>query len=245
MDTATAPSLHVVLVPGHWLGAWAWDAVAAGLRGRGLHATPVTLPGLDPDDPDRARRTLEDQAEALLGVVDGAAAACGRPVHLVAHSGANFPATLVLDRRPELVGRVVWVDSGPVADGTVFAPDLPDEVTELALPPFHELGEQASLAGLDEAALATFRERAVPEPGPVLRGRVRLSDERRRDVPATLVCSSFTAEQVMAMAAAGHPMMAEVATLREVTTRDLPTGHWPMWSRPDDLADVLADLAGL
>jgi len=35
-----------VLVPGAWLGAWAWDAVAADLGRRGHHVRPVTLPGL-------------------------------------------------------------------------------------------------------------------------------------------------------------------------------------------------------
>jgi len=35
-----------VLVPGAWLGAWAWDDVAASLRERGHEVQPVSLPGL-------------------------------------------------------------------------------------------------------------------------------------------------------------------------------------------------------
>jgi hypothetical protein len=35
-----------VLVPGAWLGAWAWDAVAADLRRGGHDVRPVTLAGL-------------------------------------------------------------------------------------------------------------------------------------------------------------------------------------------------------
>lgn len=88
MDTTTRTSPSIVLVPGHWLGAWAWDAVAADLRGRGHDVTAVTLPGLDPDDPYRASKTVAHQVDALRSAVD-AAAAGGSPVVLVVHSGAG------------------------------------------------------------------------------------------------------------------------------------------------------------
>ncbi len=48
---------------------------------------------------------------------------------------------------------------------------------------------------------------------------------------------------MMQMARDGHPMMAEVATLRDLELVDLPTGHWPMWSRPTDLASAIANAA--
>lgn len=38
-------------------------------------------------------------------------------------------------------------------------------------------------------------------------------------------------------------MFAEVAQLQQVTLFDLPTGHWPMWSRPNDLAELLITIA--
>ena len=37
----------IVLVPGFWLGAWAWDEVADTLRAEGLEVTALTLPGLE------------------------------------------------------------------------------------------------------------------------------------------------------------------------------------------------------
>lgn len=240
-ETTTPPAL--VLVPGHWLGAWAWDAVAEDLRDRGHDVWPVTLPGLDPADPDRSRRTLDDQVEALATVIEGAGAG-SRPVVLVVHSGAGFPASALLDQDPGAVARVVYVDSGPVGDGTAFLADLPPDVAELPLPPYEQLGQQASLEGLDATALTTFRDRAVPEPGPVLRAALMLGDEKRRDVPTTLVCCSWPAEQVLAMAHEGHPLMAEVAELSDLELRDLPTGHWPMWSRPADLAAEISVAAG-
>lgn len=232
--TTDAPT--IVLVAGHWLGAWAWEEVLDHLSAAGAAARAVTLPGQDVHDPARSSRTLEDQAAALEDVV---AAAGDRGVVLVAHSGANFPVTLLLDRHPELVRRVVWVDSGPVAPGSVFAPDAPEALEELPLPPFDTLGEQASLEGLSTEALDRFRARAVPVPGPVLRQPVRLTDDARLGVPATLVCCSLPSMQLLELAEAGHPMFAEVTRLRRRELVDLPTGHWPMWSRPADLAEAI------
>ncbi len=138
---------------------------------------------------------------------------------------------------------MIWVDSGPVSDGSVFAPDLPAGVDELPLPPFDDLGRQASLEGLCGALLARFRERAVPEPGPVLREPVTLSNNARHGVPTTLLCCSISGTQLQQLVQAGHPMFAEVGRLADVEVIDLPTGHWPMWSRPRELADVIRSVA--
>jgi len=166
MDTTTHPSPSIVLVPGHWLGAWAWDAVAADLRGRGHQVIAVTLPGLDPDDPHRASTTLAQQADALRSAVD-AAAADGSSVVLVTHSGAGLPTSVLLDRDPTVVTRVVHVDSGPSADGSAFDASVPPEEEEVPLPPFAQL--RASLEGLSKEDLERFRERAVPQPALVMR----------------------------------------------------------------------------
>ncbi|MFB7843421.1 alpha/beta fold hydrolase [Microbacterium sp. NPDC056052] len=229
----------ILLIAGHWLGAWAWDDVLGHLESAGLHAVAMTPPGLDPDDPARAARTLDDQLAAILDVLARNGVTASEPAIVVAHSGANFPVTLLLDRRPELVRRVVWVDSGPVAPGSAFAADLPQDVQDLPLPPFDVLAQQASLEGLSTGVLARFRARAVPEPGPVLRQRVELMNDARRRIPTTLVCCSIPSAQLLDLAREGHPMFAEVANLEHLDVVDLPTGHWPMWSRPRDLAEVI------
>ena len=238
--TTTTTSPTIILIAGHWLGAWAWDEVLEHLKTDHASAIAVTLPGLDGDDSERAAKTLDDQADAILGVISQHG---NQPAILVAHSGANAPVSLVLDRHPELVHRVVWVDSGPVAPGRAFAPDFPDEVNELPLPSFDELAQQASLEGLSAEVLERFRARAVPEPGPVLRQPVELTNDARRKVRTTLVCCSIPSEQVMELVRAGHPMFAEVANLEHLDVIDLPTGHWPMWSRPRDLAEAIRSAA--
>jgi pimeloyl-ACP methyl ester carboxylesterase len=242
MDS-TVPTLpSIVLVPGHWLGAWAWDAVAAALRERGHHVLALTLPGFGPDDPGRASATLADQAAALRSAVQEAATP-DTSVVVVAHSGAGYPTSLFLDRHPSAVARVVYVDSGPSSDGSVFDSSVGPDVDDVPLPPFEELGDGASLEGLSADDLERFRERAVPVPGPVMREPVRLAHDARREVPATLIACSVPSEVMRRMAREGLPMMAEVATLRNVEFVDLPTGHWPMWSRPADLAAAISAAA--
>jgi pimeloyl-ACP methyl ester carboxylesterase len=236
-DQLTSPPL--LLVPGHWLGGWAWDDVLAHLSPADARTKALTLPGLDGDDPAHATRTLEDQVAAILETLDSLGASPADPAVVVAHSGANGPVSIVVDRHPELVRRIVWVDSGPMASGSAFAPGLPETVSELPLPPFDELGQQASLAGLDADHLDRFRDRAMAEPAPVVREPVRLTNDARHAVPTTLVCCSISGAQVIRMAESGHPMFAEVTRLWHVDVVDLPTGHWPMWSRPRELADII------
>lgn len=239
----------IILVAGHWLGAWAWDAVIAALSRRHDVAVALTLPGLDPDDPARLTRTLDDQAAAIIAGMEAAGATRERPVVLVGHSGANAPICVAMDRRPELIAHVVWVDTGPVGDGMVVEPDLPADVLEVGLPAFDVLGAQASLGevdaldGLDEATLERFRRRAVSEPASVLRAAPALRNEARRHVPSTMVYCSIPAAQILEWVRSGHPWMRELAATRTYTVTDLPTGHWPMWSRPEALARIIHEAA--
>jgi hypothetical protein len=77
----------------------------------------------------------------------------------------------------------------------------------------------------------------------VLRGIVELRNDARHEVPTTLVCCSISGAQVRELARAGHPVFAEVAAVEHLDAVDLPTGHWPMWSRPGDLAEVIRSAA--
>ena len=69
----------------------------------------------------------------------------------------------------------------------------------------------------------------------------RLTDERRFDVPVVLVCPEFTPDQARAWIAGGD--LPELARRNHVDFVDIDSGHWPMFSRPAELADVLATIA--
>ncbi|MGW1998506.1 alpha/beta fold hydrolase, partial [Embleya sp. NPDC001921] len=108
---------NIVLVPGYWLGAWAWDDVAGPLRAAGHDVTAVTLPGLEADRVDVTGVDLAAQTRALMEVITSRDLT---DVILVAHSGGSFPAYETLDAVPERIARIVYVDSGPVGDGTAL-----------------------------------------------------------------------------------------------------------------------------
>jgi pimeloyl-ACP methyl ester carboxylesterase len=228
-------SAPIVLVPGFWLGAWAWDEVAAALRADGHDVTALTLPGLESADADRSAITMSDHVDAICEAVRAAEA----PVVLAVHSGAGASGYGASDRVPEQIAAMVYVDSGP-AKGALD-PDFAAVEKPLRSP--EELEAEENLDGLTEEQLETFRRRAVPEPGAALREAAELSNDARLDVPSTVVCTGYTSEQYKAAVEEGYAWLAGLTELRNVTWVDLPTSHWPMWSRPQELAGIIGDVA--
>jgi len=225
----------IVLVPGFWLGAWAWDEVADALRADGHDVLALTLPGLESVDADRSAIDLPDHVDAICEAVEAAEA----PVVLAVHSGAGGAGYAASDRVPERIAAMVYVDSGP-ATGAL---DPGFEGVELPLPSPEELAAEENLDGLTEERLAEFRRRAVPEPGRILRAVPELTNDARLDVPSTAVCTGFSSEQYRAAIAEGYSWLGGFAELRNLAWVDLPTSHWPMWSRPGELAALLGDVA--
>ena len=228
----TAP---IVLVPGFWLGGWAWDEVATALRADGHDVTALTLPGLESADSDRSRVTFADHVAAICEAVTAA----GRPVVLAVHSGAGAPGYAVTDRIPDQIAAMVYVDTGP-AKGPL---DAEFAGVEKAMPLPDELAANENLTGLTEQQLETFRRRAIPEPGAALRESAELTNEARLDVPSIVVCTGYTSEQYKDAVKEGQAWLGGLAELRDVTYVDLPTSHWPMWSRPTELAAIIGDVA--
>jgi pimeloyl-ACP methyl ester carboxylesterase len=231
--TAAAP---IILVPGFWLGAWAWDEVAATLRGDGHDVTALTLPGLESVDADRSAVTSSDHVEAICEAVRAASA----PVVLAVHSASGFSGYAASDRMPERIAAMVYVDTAPgkgAMDPGFEGLEKPLEWTSIE--------EEENLDGLSEEQKETFRRRAVPVPGGVIREAIDLTNDARRDIPSTLVCTGFSAEQYQAYARE-HPdwaFLAGIPELRNASWVDLPTSHWPMWSRPSELAAIIGDVA--
>ena len=225
----------LILVPGFWLGAWAWDEVAEILRGRGHDVTPLTLPGLESMDKDRSQIRLSDHVNAIVDAVSAATA----PVVLAVHSGASVSGYGASDRAPERIGQMVYVDTAP-GSGAINA-----EFTgaELPMPSPEDLAKNENLTGLSEKQLDRFRRRAVPEPGGAVRDAPVLSNDARLDVPSTVICTGYTSEDYQKYAQEGYSWLDGLNQLRNLKYIDLPTSHWPMWSRPADLARVLGEIA--
>ena len=224
----------IVLVPGFWLGAWAWDEVAATLRDEGHKVTALTLPGLESSDADRSKVTFADHVHAICGAIEAATA----PVVLAVHSGAGATGYAASDRLPERIAAMVYVDSGPAT----AALDAGFDAVEKPLV-WEEIEAEENLDGLSDEQKEIFRQRAVAEPGGAIREFVELTNDARLDVPSTAVCTGYTSDQYKDAVAQGQTWLGGFAELRDLTWVDLPTSHWPMWSRPKELAAIIGDVA--
>jgi pimeloyl-ACP methyl ester carboxylesterase len=235
-DTRGTTAAPIILVPGFWLGAWAWDEVADTLRSDGHDVTALTLPGLESADADRSAVTLSDHVDAICEAVMAASAS----VVLAVHSAAGFSGYAASDRIPERIAAMVYVDTAPGRGA--LDPDF-DAVEKPMV--WEDIEAEENLDGLSEEQKQTFRRRAVPEPGAILRESVELTNDARRDIPSTMICTGFSSEEYQAYAKE-HPdwaFLAGIPELRNVTWVDLPTSHWPMWSRPAELAAIIGDVA--
>jgi pimeloyl-ACP methyl ester carboxylesterase len=225
--------MDIVLIGGLWLDGSAWDAVLPDLRALGHRPVPVTLPG---QGAPPVQATLADQLAAVLAAVDAASG----PVLVVGHSAASTLAWMAADARPDRVARVAMIGGFPAGNGKPYAAffELVDGVVPF---PGWEPFEGADSADLDEQRRASIAAAAIPVPGGVAQGIVRLTDERRYGVPVTLICPEFSPAEAREWVDGGE--VPELAKARQVDYVDIDSGHWPMFTRPAELAEILAKIA--
>lgn len=225
--------MDIVLIAGLWLPNSIWTEVASELEHLGHRPIPVLLPGVDDES---TVATLEEQVEAVVATVDR----CQRPM-VVGHSAACTLAWIAADRRPEQVAMVALIGGFPGADGEIYADFF--ETTDGVMPfPGWEPFEGADSVDLDDDMRRQISTGAVPVPEGVSRGVVRLTDDRRFDVPVLVICPEFTARQAQAWIEAGD--VPELAKASRKSYADIDTGHWPMVSAPEELARVIGDAGG-
>jgi pimeloyl-ACP methyl ester carboxylesterase len=242
-----------VLVGGGWLGGWCWQRVARRLKDQGHDAYPVTLTGLG----ERVHLASPevDLETHITDVVNLIEFEDLDDLVLVGHSYAGLVITGVADRVPERIAQLVYLDTGAFPDGTVIIDSFPPEsrryierqVEEsgdgwrFPMPPRGELANFGSLEGLDDTQLGLLRSRAVAQPFGTFTQPLRLENPAREALPKVGILCSFSLEEVREMIASGNPVFRELANPNWRFV-ELPTGHYPMFSRPDELAASLLDL---
>lgn len=227
-----------ILVPGLWIGAWAWRDVTAVLRDAGHEVYPLTLTGVA----DRShllgpRVDLDTHIADIVRLVE---AEDLRDIVLVGHSYGGLPVSAAALRLTDRIKTVVYVESGPLPVGTAQKDILGEgDFSGDALPP-RDWDPQADphlLAGLDEAALELLRTRSTPHP--MASVRQALQDRATADdLPTVLIACTTPIAEINEMKAADHPFFSGLGGARIIT---LPTGHWPMLSEPKGLAAALEE----
>jgi pimeloyl-ACP methyl ester carboxylesterase len=242
-----------VLVGGAWLGGWCWQRVARRLRDEGHDAYPATLTGLG----ERVHLASPevDLETHITDVVNLIEFEDLRDVVLLGHSYGGLVVTGAADRMPERISELIYLDTAPLPSGGALIEKFPPEarqhterqVEELGegwkfpIPPPEELANMASLEGVDKDHLRLLYSRATPQPFGTYTQPLRLKNPAREGLPKLGILCSFSLDQVKEMIASGNPLFHGLDG-PEWRLVELPTGHWPMFSRPQDLAELLLDL---
>jgi len=193
------------------------------------------LAGLESGKADRATEHAIDHVDTIVRAVENAAAA----IVLAVHSASGFPGYAATDRVPDRIAAMVYVDTAPGKGA--HDPDFADAEKPLD---WDAVSKEENLDGLSEAQLQRFRERAVPVPGNVLREGIELTNDARRDIPSTIIATGYSSEDYRKYAAeTDMSWLAGIPELRNLSWIDLPTSHWPMWSKPRELAEIIGGIA--
>ena len=225
--------MDILLIAGLWLDGSVWGSVAAQLEARGHRAVPITVPG---QGDGNTSATLADQVATVLAAVDAAA---GRPM-VVGHSAACNLAWIAADARVGKISKVALIGGFPSSDGEPYFSGFPVQDGAMAFPGWSEF-EGPDSADLDDAARQAFASAAIPVPEGVIRGVIKLADERRYAVPVVLVCPEFTPAQAKEWI--DHGEVPELAKSKNISFLDIDSGHWPMISAPAELASMLSRAA--
>ncbi len=250
----------LVLVPGACLGGWAWREVADQLRVLGHDVYPVTLTGLG----DRVhladeRVDLNTHIADVLGVLDYEDLS---DAVLVGHSYAGLVVAGAADRRPERLDAVVYLDCSPLPDGMAISDVQTSEERETQRSAVDrdgdgwrwpvpdratlETGQFGSTAGMSDEHFAAIAKRGTPQPYATFTSPLRLKHERPPGVRRSVIfCAGggITLAAVRELIAQRDPRAAPFAD-PDWDLRELPTGHWAMFSAPDRVAETLHDIAG-
>ncbi|BCL32613.1 alpha/beta hydrolase [Streptomyces aurantiacus] len=230
-----------ILVSGPFADGRIWSEVVGRLRESGAEAYPVTLSR----QPEAGLRTHVDDVVRLIDSL----APSGELV-LVGHDYAVHPVLGAADRRPERVARIVHLDAGLPQDGdTALALVQDPSVHDLLRaegagpvpPPEPDQWQRwGSTEGLSAGQLELLSRLAAPQPPRTLTQPLRLTGAARAVPTSGILCTAggMTLELVEALVRTGPPQLRKLADPR-VGFFELATGHWPMLSCPDELAEVL------
>jgi pimeloyl-ACP methyl ester carboxylesterase len=225
-----------VLVPGAWLGGWAWNRVTPLLEKKGHNSYPVTLTGMG----DRVHLASKDvgMETAIQDVLNVIEYNDLSNIVLVGHSFAGKVAAAVADRAHKKVRLVLYLDAFRPAK--VRTPQAALNPNEFSRPPgsweipFSEkiietIGKDVQ--GVDREWLLS---RATPWPVKLAADPIILSQKFDAIRSAYILCTG-----------SGDPVDEIVAGKwgkLEGPYKIMEAGHWPMITKPEELVRDMLEL---
>lgn len=225
--------MDILLIAGLWLDASAWDAVVPELQRLGHSPVAVHLPG---QGDQNTLATLDDQLSAVLRDVDAASGPC----LVVGHSAASTLAWLAADRRPTKVAKVVLIGGMPASEGEAYAAFFPPVDGVIGFPGWTPFDGPDS-ADMSDALRTQIASNAHPVPEAVAVAKVHYLHPDRHTTPVVMICPEYSPEDAVGWLDEGA--IPELENVDDLEFANLDSGHWPMFTRPADLAELIADAA--
>jgi pimeloyl-ACP methyl ester carboxylesterase len=230
-----AAMAEFVLVPGAWLGAWAWDEVVPDLRSAGHGAHPLTLSGLAEKQGVPAGQ--QTHVRDIVGEIERHDL---RDVVLVGHSYSGIPVGQAGERIGDRLTRVVFVDSDVPIDGESFASGWYEgpAALEASIAENGDFWQPLNAAdyddqGLTDEQIARIVAGSTPHPGATLT-EPAVMERSVGELPVTYIkCLLDSLEP--------SGTVAKLLSSERWRLVTMDTGHWPMFSQPSELARILLD----
>ncbi len=241
---------NFVLVPGFWLGGWAWKDVTALLREKGHEVFPLTLTGLGERVHLGSEETnLDTHVADVVNLIKYNEL---ENVYLAGHSYAGVVITQVADLIPEKIAKLIYVDTAPLPDGAALIDFYSPEQLEifekavskngdgwnLPFPSWEHLDQGKNLQDLTDADKELIEKLATPQPFNAARQKVSLKNPLRKDLPKLAIWCEDSSEDVRELLKQDLPLFRELQD-PNFEFVDLPTGHYPMFTRVSELTDLL------
>ncbi len=222
-----------VLVPGAWLGGWAWKKVVPLLEERGHKAQTVTLTGMGERVHLASKEVgIETAVQDVLNVVNYNDL---DDFVLVGHSFAGKVAAAVADRAPKRVRMVLYLDA--VRPQKVRTPQGSFDPSEFPSDGWAVPLTEDILDGIGKDVQRADREwmlsKATPWPMRYVTDSVTLSENFDSLKSAYILCTG-----------GGDNVEGILKENLDGPVRVIESGHWPMITKPDELVEDMLSLAG-
>ena len=230
----TLSSMDIILIPGLWLDASSWNEVIPPLERAGHRVHPLTLPGLGAPSAESGAIGIAEWVAAGVAAVG----AVGGQAVVVGHSGGGNVAWGVVDARADLVSRVIFVDTVPPPSGHGISEfDVVDGVIPF---PGWDFFPAEDVDDLDDATRARTASLVHSVPARVPTDPIELGDDGARyRVPATLLMGGLDQETLESELDQWGPYADEFRAIDEVEVVRIGSGHWPQFSTPARLAQLI------
>ncbi|MEV7608794.1 alpha/beta hydrolase [Microbacterium sp. NPDC089320] len=225
--------MDIILIPGLWLDASSWSEVTGRLERAGHTVHPLTMPGVGLPGADSSDIGIAEWVDAAVAAVD----AIGRPVAVVGHSGGGNVAWGVADARPDRVSRAIFVDTVPPPSGFGISEF---EVVDGVVPfPGWSFFPDEDVDDLDDVTRARTAPLARSVPARVPTDPIELGSEARHRVPVTLLMGGMDRETLESELEQWGPYAEEYRAIDDVEVIRIGSGHWPQFSVPERLAELI------